>query len=223
MKQYKYLGLLTALYVTFNLLSGVTAGKLVQLGVFSISAATLFFPVTYILGDIFTEVYGYAKSRSRVWLLLFCSIISGLVYSFVAYLPPAVGFDANDAYVRVFSQVPRILVASWIAFFVGSIANDYVLAKMKIWTNGKYLWTRTIGSTIIGEGMDTILVYTIGFFTIVPNALLLSLILSSWFLKVMVEVIMTPVTYAVVGKLKKVESEDYYDNGTDFNPLIIKE
>ncbi|MBS3099322.1 queuosine precursor transporter, partial [Candidatus Pacearchaeota archaeon] len=120
-KQYKYLGLITALAITFKLLNDVTAGKLVQLGIFSVSAATIFFPITYILSDIFTEVYGYSKARSRVWLLLLCSVIAGIVYSIVAFLPPAVGFDANDAYVRVFSQVPRILVASWIAFFFGSI------------------------------------------------------------------------------------------------------
>lgn len=221
-RQYKYLGLLTALAITFKLLNDVTAGKLVQLGIFSVSAATIFFPVTYILSDIFTEVYGYSKARSRVWLLLLCSVIAGIVYSIVAFLPPAIGFDANEAYVRVFSQVPRILVASWIAFFFGSIVNDYVLAKMKILTKGKHLWTRTIGSTIFGEGVDTILFFVLAFYAVIPNNLLVSVILSAVFLKIVIEVVMTPVTYKVIAKLKKVEGEDYYDTKTNFNPLIIK-
>jgi len=221
-KQYKYLGLLTALAITFKLLNDVTAGKLVQLGIFSVSAATIFFPITYILSDIFTEVYGYSKARSRVWLLLLCSVIAGIVYSIVAFLPPAVGFDANEAYVRVFSQVPRILVASWIAFFFGSIVNDFVLAKMKIWTKGKHLWTRTIGSTIFGEGVDTILFFTLAFYAIIPNSLLVSVVFSALFLKIAIEVVMTPITYKVIAKLKKVEGEDYYDTNTNFNPLIIR-
>lgn len=222
-KQYKYLGLITALYITFKLLNDVTAGKLVQLGIFTVSAATIFFPITYILADIFTEVYGYSKARSRVWILLLCSVIAGIVYTIVAFLPPAIGFDANDAYVRVFSQVPRILIASWIAFFVGSILNDYVLAKMKVWTKGKYLWTRTIGSTIVGEGADTILFFTLSFYGTISNTLLISTIFSAWFLKVLIETVMTPVTYKVVAKLKKVENEDYYDYNTNFNPLKMKD
>ncbi|MDP2926314.1 MAG: queuosine precursor transporter [Nanoarchaeota archaeon] len=221
-KHYKYLGLLTALAITFKLLNDVTAGKLVQLGIFSVSAATIFFPITYILSDVFTEVYGYSKARSRVWLLLLCSVIAGIVYSIVAFLPPAIGFDANEAYVRVFSQVPRILVASWIAFFFGSIVNDFVLAKMKIWTRGKHLWTRTIGSTIFGESVDTVLFFTLAFYAIIPTSLLVTIIFSALFLKVAIEVVMTPVTYKVIAKLKKVEGEDYYDTNTNFNPLIIR-
>jgi hypothetical protein len=222
-RQYKYLGLLTAIYITFSLMNNVTAGKLISLGIFSVSAATLFFPVTYILADIFTEVYGYSKARSRVWLLLLCGVIGGIISAVVAFLPPAVGFDGNDAYVKVFSQVPRILIASWIAFFFGSIANDYIMAKMKIRTKGKHLWMRTIGSTLAGEGVDSILFFGIAFYGIIPNFLLLNLIGSAWFLKVLIETIMTPVTYKVVAILKKSEDEDYYDYNTDFNPLVIKE
>jgi hypothetical protein len=222
-QQYKYLGLLTAIYITFSLMNNVTAGKLITLGVFSVSAATLFFPVTYILADIFTEVYGYGKARSRVWLLLLCGVISGVISSVVAFLPPAVGFDGDDAYVRVFSQVPRILMASWIAFFFGSIINDYVMAKMKIWTKGRHLWIRTIGSTLVGEGADSVLFFGIAFYATVPNSLLFSLIFSAWFLKVLIEIVMTPVTYKVIAKLKKLENEDYYDYNTDFNPLKIRE
>ena len=221
-KQYKYLGLITALYITFQLVSDVTAGKIVQLGFFTVSATVLFFPFTYIIADILTEVYGYARARSVVWMVLFSSVIAGLIYSVVVFLPPAVGFDANDAYVRVLGQIPRILIGGWIAVWVGGILNDYILAKMKVWTKGKHLWTRTIGSTIVGEGANTVLFYTIALYTVIPNGLLVTSILSGWFLKVGIEVVMTPITYKVIAKLKKVEGEDYYDTNTNFNPLIIR-
>lgn len=222
MKSYKYLGLITTLYIVFQLISDVTAGKIVQLGIFTVSATVLYFPITYIFSDILTEVYGYAKTRSVVWQALLASVIAGLIYQLVVWLPPAMGFDASDAYTRVLGSVPRILLGGWIAVWVGGILNDYVLAKMKIWTKGKYLWTRTITSTIVGEGANTVLFYTIALYSVLPNNLLISSILSGWFLKTLVEVIFTPVTYYVVAKLKKTENEDYYDTNTDFNPLIIK-
>ncbi len=223
LKQYKYLGIITALYITFQLVSDITAGKIVQLGIFTVSATVLYFPFTYIFADVLTEVYGYAKARSVVWMVLFSSVLAGIMYSIVVALPPATGFTANDAYTRVLGQIPRILVGGWIAVWVGGVLNDYILAKMKIWTNGKHLWTRTIGSTIVGEGANTVLFYFIALYTIIPTGLLISSILSGWFLKVLVEVIMTPVTYSVVGWLKKEEHEDYYDNKTNFNPLIIRD
>lgn len=221
MKTYKYLGLITTLYITFQLISDVGAGKIIQLGIFTVSATVLYFPITYIFSDILTEVYGYSKAKKVIWQALIASVIAGIVYSIVVILPPAVGFDANEAYSRVLGSVPRILIGGWIAVWVGAILNNYVLAKMKVWTNGKYLWTRTIGSTIVGEGANTILFYTIGLYSIIPNNLLISSILSGWLLKVIVEIIFTPVTYIVIAKLKKVEGEDYYDNNTDFNPLKI--
>lgn len=222
LRQYKYLGLLTALYITFVLVSQLSAGKISQIWIFTLSAATIFFPVTYILADIFTEVYGYARARSRAWILLVCSIVAGILYAIVAWLPPAIGFDANEAYVRVFSQGPRIVIASWIAVFIGSITNDYVLAKMKVFTKGKYLWTRTIGSTLVGESVDSILFFMIAFYGILPTGLLIATIWSGTFVKVIVETVMTPITYYVVRKLKKAENEDHYDYDTNFNPLIIK-
>jgi uncharacterized integral membrane protein (TIGR00697 family) len=222
-KQYKYLGLITALYITFQLVSDITAGKIVQLGIFTVSATVLYFPFTYIFADVLTEVYGFAKARSVVWMVLISSVIAGLIYSAVVFLPPAIGFDANDAYTRVLGQIPRILIGGWIAVWIGGILNDYILAKMKVWTKGKHLWSRTIGSTIVGEGANTILFYVIALYAIIPTGLLVTSILSGWFLKVLVEVIMTPVTYRVVAKLKKVEGEDYYDTNTNFNPLIIRQ
>ena len=155
-------------------------------------------------------------------MVFFSSVIAGLIYVLVVSLPPAVGFDANDAYARVLGQVPRILFGGWIAVWVGGILNDYTLAKMKVWTKGKHLWTRTIGSTLIGEGANTILFYVIALYAVIPTNLLITSILSGWFLKVAVEVVMTPITYKVVAKLKKVEGEDYYDTNTNFNPLIVR-
>ena len=209
MKTYKYLGLITTLYIAFQLISDVTAGKIIQLGIFTVSATVLYFPITYIFADILTEVYGYAKARSVVWQAFLASVIAGLIYQLVVWLPPAMGFDANDAYTRVLGSVPRILIGGWVAVWVGGIINDYVLAKMKIWTNGKYLWMRTIGSTIVGEGANTFLFYTIALSGILPSNLLVSSILSGWLLKVLVETVLTPVTYVVVNKLKKAKNKNY--------------
>ncbi len=222
MKNYKYLGLITTLYIAFQLISDVTAGKIVQLGFFTVSATVLYFPITYIFSDILTEVYGYAKARSVVWQALLASVIAGILYQLVVWLPPAAGFEANDAYTQVLGSVPRILVGGWIAVWAGGLLNDYVLAKMKVATLGKHLWMRTIGSTIVGEGVNTVLFYTIALYSILPNNLLVSSILSAWLIKVLVEAIFTPITYYVVSKLKKAEDEDYYDVNTNFNPLTIK-
>jgi len=221
MKQYKYLGLITALYITMQLVSDVTAGKIIQLFIFPVSVTVLYFPITYIFSDILTEVYGYAQARRVLWTVLASSIVAGLIYQLVVILPPAVGFDANDAYTRVLGSVPRILFGGWIAVFGGEILNNYVLAKMKIWTKGRHLWARTITSTIVGQLVNTVLFYTIALYAVLPNNLLIASILSGWLLKVAVEVIFTPVTYYVVGKLKQVENEDYYDKNTDFNPLRL--
>lgn len=222
MKQFKYLGLLTILYITFQLVSDVTAGKIVVLGMFTVSATVLYFPFTFIFGDVLTEVYGYAYGRSVVWKVFACSIIAALLYQFVVWLPAASGFDAGDAYARVLGSVPRILIGGWVAVWVGGMLNDYVLAKMKVWTNGKHLWARTIGSTIVGEGANTVLFYVIALYSVLPGGLLVSSIVSAWFLKTLVEVVLTPVTYYVVAKLKKAEGVDHYDRDTDFNPLIVK-
>ncbi|MDO8536660.1 MAG: queuosine precursor transporter [bacterium] len=222
MKQYKYLGIITALYLTFLLVSDVSAGKIIIFFGLPVSVAVIFFPFTFIFADILTEVYGYAKARSVLWTVFFCSIVAGLTYQLVIYLPPAVGFDASAAYTRVLGSVPRILLGGWIAIWAGSLLNDYIMAKMKIWTGGKYLWTRTIGSTVVGQFVDTALFYTIALYAVIPNNLFLSSIFASWLLKVAVEAIFTPLTYFVVGKLKKIENEDYYDRNTNFNPFIIK-
>lgn len=220
-KQYKYLGLITVLYITFQLASDVTAGKLIALGPFTVSATILYFPITYLLADVLTEVYGYAQARKVVWYVFMSSVIAGLLYMLVTFLPPATSFTANDAYKSVLGQIPRVLLGGWIAVWVGGILNDYVLAKMKVWTKGKYLWSRTITSTIFGESANTILFYLIALYGVIPNNLLLNSILSACFLKIALEVLLTPLTYWVVNKLKKSEKEDYFDKETDFNPFKI--
>lgn len=221
MKQYKFLGLITVFYVTMQLISDVTAGKIVQIFVFPVSVTVLYFPITYIFADVLTEVYGYACARRVLWTVLGCSVTAGAIYQLVVWLPPAPGFAANDAYTTVLGQVPRILVGGWIAVFAGEILNDFVLAKMKVWTGGKHLWSRLIGSTVAGQFVNTGLFYTIALLGVLPTELLVSSILSGWLLKVLVETLLVPVTYWVVGRLKEIEHEDFFDTKTNFNPFVV--
>ena len=221
-REYRYLGLITYLYVTMQLVSDVTAGKIVSLFGLTVSATALYFPFTYIFSDILTEVYGYARARSVVWTVMFCSIAAGLIYQLVAMLPPAPGFDADPAYRRVFGQVPRVLVGAWIAIFVGDSLNNYLLARMKVWSSGRHLWLRMIGSTVVGQFVNTVLFYVIALYGVIPHQLLVRSIIDGWLLKVGVEVVFTPLTYLVVNTLKRLEKEDYYDRNTNFNPLIIE-
>lgn len=220
--QFKYLNFIAVTYVTVLLISNTTAGKIVSLNNFATDAATLFFPVVYIISDILTEVYGYAKARNVLWIVIYSQILMSLLYSLVVLMPPAVGFDANDSFIRVLSQVPRIVFGSLIAIFIGSILNDFILAKMKILTKGKHLWARTIGSTIIGQGADTVIFYLIAFYTVIPDTLLISSILFTWIIKVIIEIVLTPLTYFIINRLKKAENTDTYDTRTDFNPFILK-
>lgn len=221
-RRYKFLGLLTALYITFQLVSDVTAGKIISFFGFPVSVTVIYFPVTYILSDVLTEVYGYAKSRSVIWLVLLCSVLAGISYQLVVVLPPASFFTANDSYIQIFGQVPRILIGGWIAVFAGEISNSYVLAKLKIICNGRWLWVRTISSTIVGQFVNTLAFYSIGLFGILPFNVLSDAVITGWIIKTAVEVLFTPVTYLVIGFLKRSENEDYYDRNTNFNPMVIE-
>lgn len=220
--QFKFLNFITVTYVTVLLVSNTTAGKIISLNGFTTDAATLFFPVVYIISDILTEVYGYAKARNVLWIVIYSQVIMSLLYALVVIMPPALGFDANDSFIRVLSQIPRIVLGSLIAIFIGSILNDFILAKMKVLTKGKFLWTRTIGSTIVGQGADTIIFYLIAFYAVIPANLLVSSILFTWITKVIIEIFMTPLTYTLINRLKKTEQIDTFDTRTDFNPFILK-
>lgn len=209
------------LYVTFQLISDVTAGKVISLGPAVVSATVLYFPITYLISDILTEVYGYERARRALWLVMISSITAGLVYQLVVVLPPGPGFDGNEAYARVFGQVPRILVAGWIAVFVGDIANNYVMSRLKVITHGRWLWFRTISSTIVGQGLNTALFYVGALWGVLPTDILLSAILWGWWIKVAVEVVLTPLTYAAVAYVKRKEGVDVYDENADYNPLKI--
>jgi queuosine precursor transporter len=220
-KIYRFLGIIACINVTFQLISDVTAGKLIAVFGYPVSITVLYFPFTYIISDILTEVYGYSRARSVVWITLICSIIAGLFYQVVAFWPPASVFGNNDAYVAVFQSVPRILIGGWLAVFSGDIANNFTLAKLKIITNGRFLWLRTISSTVVGQLANTAVFYVVALSGILPTVVLIQAILVGWLLKTLVEVIFTPITYIVVAGLKKAEKEDYYDRDTDFNPFII--
>jgi uncharacterized integral membrane protein (TIGR00697 family) len=222
-KRLKYYDLIMAAFVTILLCSNIIgAEKVVRVWGFSFGAGILFFPISYFFNDILTEVYGYARSRKVVWAgfaaLGFASFMAWVVVT----LPPAAGWVHQDAYVIVFGQTPRIVVASLLAFFSGEFVNSYVLAKMKVITSGRFLWTRTIGSTIAGEAADSLIFYPIAFYGFWPNDLLITVMLTNYVLKVTWEVVATPLTYKVVGFLKQKEHEDYYDRGTNFTPFSIE-
>ncbi|MBI4755533.1 MAG: queuosine precursor transporter [Betaproteobacteria bacterium] len=219
----RYLGLFTALNIAFQLISDVSAGKIISVLGVGVSVTVLYFPVTYIISDVLTEVYGYGRARTVLWYTMFASITAGVVYQLIVVIPPAPFFQDNDAYAKVFGTVPRILLGGWLAVFLGDISNNYVLARMKLWTNGKYLWTRTIGSTIVGQGINTVVFYVVALGGVLPTDVLVSAVMVGWLVKTCVEALMTPFTYAVVRFLKKAEGVDYFDRDTDFNPFLIFE
>ena len=220
---YKYYDLVMALFVTVLLCSNVIgAAKVCTVWGFTFGAGVLFFPISYIFNDVLTEVYGYARARKVVWAgfgaIVFASFMSWVVLT----LPPAMGWNDQQAYETVFGQTPRIVFASLTAFFVGEFANSYVLAKMKVRTNGRHLWMRTIGSTIVGEAVDSIVFYPVAFLGVWDRSLVLQVMMSNYIIKVAWEALVTPVTYKVVGFLKRAEQEDYYDHKTNFTPFSIE-
>ncbi|HAZ28925.1 MAG TPA: transporter [Candidatus Magasanikbacteria bacterium] len=221
MKAYKHLDTITALFVAVLLISNVASTKIVNFGPLSFDAGTLLFPLAYIFGDILTEVYGYRRSRKVIWLGFLCAALMSAVFMIVGRLPAAADWPFQESYMNILGLTPRIVLASLIAYFAGEFSNSYVLAKMKIKMAGKKLWARTIGSTLLGEGVDTLLFIVIAFVGILPSSLLITLIISNYIFKVGMEVVLTPVTYKVVKFLKRSEQEDAYDTETNFNPFAI--
>ena len=218
-KHYRLLTLFLVLNITFQLISDATAGKIIDLLGYPVSITVLYFPIVYIISDIVTEVYGYAQARKILWLTLLSSVTAGVFYQLAVAIPSASFFESGPAYETVFGIVPRVLIGGWLAVFVGDIINNYILAKLKIKTGGKYLWFRTVSSTVFGQFGNTTIFYVVALGGVLPTNVLIVSILAGWIFKVAVEVILTPVTYAVVKKVKKIEGEDYYDRDTDFNPL----
>ena len=187
-------------------------------------AGVLFFPISYVFGDILTEVYGYARARRVIWAGFAGLAFAALMAYVVVALPPAPEWPNQKAYEIAFGSTWRIAAASMFAYFCGEFVNSFVLAKMKILTAGRWLWTRTIGSTIVGEAVDSVLFYPLAFYGsgIMPNEIIPKLMLAQFVLKVAVEVIFTPLTYKIVGALKRAENEDYYDRETRFTPFTLK-
>lgn len=226
-RPYRYFDLVMALFVAVLLISNVaSAAKIVTFGLpfLTFDGGTLLFPLSYIFGDILTEVYGYRRSRRVIWMGFFCTALMSATLWAVGRIPAEAEWAARvgqQAYDAVLGATPRIVLASLVAYFAGEFSNSYVLAKMKVRTRGRWLWTRTIGSTIVGQGVDTLLFVAIAFAGTMSWGVVGSIFISNYLFKTGLEAVMTPVTYRIVNFLKRAEQEDYYDRDTDFNPFKL--
>ena len=214
---------LVALFITCLIAANITAVKLVSLFDLLLPAAIVIFPVSYILGDVLTEVYGFRQTRRVIWLGFLCNLIVVAAIWVGLVLPAASFWDGQEAYERILGATPRILGASFLAYLVGEFANAFVLAKMKIATEGRWLWARTIGSTLVGQGLDSTIFITLAFAGVIPLEALVAAIVTQWLVKSAYEAAATPLTYAVVGYLKRSEGMDAYDRDTRFSPLALSD
>ena len=227
-RSYRYYDFILGAFVCVLLCSNligpakVATVNLPWVGPFTFGAGVLFFPISYVFGDILTEVYGYARARRVIWSGLAALVFASIMATVVVKLPPAANWKGQDAYESIFGQTPRIVFASITAFFCGEFANSYTLAKMKIWTNGHSLWSRIIGSTIVGEGVDSLVFYPAAFLFVWDTQLVLTVMTSNYILKVLWEILATPLTYRIVAALKYAEQEDYYDRDTQFTPFSLR-
>lgn len=219
----KYFIYIAILFVAMLMISNTVAVKIIQFHGLFFTGAIFLFPITYIFGDILTEVYGYKASRKIIWSGLFANVFMALSYFLVQKLSPAPFWPHQEAFEIILGVVPRIVLASIIGYFVGEFCNSYVLSRLKVIMKGKRLWVRTISSTIVGEGVDTFLFVTIGFLGTIPTTALLVIMLSGYLFKVFYEILATPLTYLIVNKLKKAEGIDVYDVDVNYNPLTLKE
>ncbi len=217
--RYRYYEALVHIFVVVLLISNLVGQKITAIGPFRVSGAQFLFPITYIFGDVFTEVYGYAASRRAIWISFFASALLSAMGMFTVWLPPAPGWPNQQAFATVFGFVPRMVVASLVAFWCGEFANSFVLAKMKVLTRGRMLWSRTIGSTVVGQAVDTTVLMVLAFGGSLTPALISNLIVSGYLAKVLYEAAATPLTYAVVNFLKRREGVDPFDTRTDFSPF----
>jgi uncharacterized integral membrane protein (TIGR00697 family) len=211
----------SALFITCLLTANVTASKLVAAGSLTLTAGIVIFPISYIVGDVLTEVWGYSATRKLIWLGFACNALMVAAIWAGGALPPAPFWKGQAAYEEILGQTPRLLVASFAAYLIGEFANAYVLARLKIATAGRWLWVRTIGSTIVGEGLDSLVFVALAFSGTVASGSLIVIFINQWLIKVVYEALATPITYAAVAWLKSRERIDVFDLNTDFNPLRL--
>jgi uncharacterized integral membrane protein (TIGR00697 family) len=225
LSSFRFYDLLVHVFVVVLLVSNLVGQKMciIPINIFGwvpqVSGAQLLFPITYIFGDIFTEVYGYGASRRAIWIAFFANILMTTFAALVVWFPAAPEWQNQGAFEAVFYTVPRFVVASLVAFWAGEFTNSYIMAKMKLWTDGKWLWTRTIGSTAAGQFVDTALVITLAFIGAASGMTMLNMIISGYIGKVLYEAAATPFTYLIVNSLKRAEGIDVFDRDTDFNPF----
>lgn len=222
MRHSSWFVLIVAVFVTCLITANIIAVKLVNLFGLIVPAAVIIFPISYIFGDVLTEVYGYAASRRVIWLGFICNLLAVIAMAIGGALPAASFWQHQAAYDTILGYTPRLLTASFIAYLIGEFANSFILAKMKVATRGRWLWTRTIGSTLIGEGLDSLVFMTIAFFGTIPLDGMANAIVTQWLFKVAYEVLATPLTYAVVTWLKRQEGVDVYDERTNFSPWAFE-
>lgn len=216
----KFFTLIAAIFTTVLVVSNIIAGKIADFGNgYFLSAAVIFFPISYIISDILTEVYGFAAARRVLWTGFLCNLLAVVAIAIAIHLAPAPFFADQEAYAKILGFSGRLLAASFIAYLVGGFTNSFIMAKMKVWLQGKKLWLRTITSTIVGEGIDTVLFTSIAFAGIFAGAQIGQVIFYEWIAKSLFEIVLTPVTYAVIRFLKKAEGIDHYDRDTDFRPF----
>lgn len=220
-KAYRHLDTVTAFFVAVLLISNVASTKIVTLGSLTFDGGTLIFPLSYIFGDILTEVYGYAASRKVIWLGFINAAVMAAVFAWVGSLPAAGDWPHQTAYEQILGSTPRIVLASLLAYWLGNFVNAFILAKLKIVTQGKHLWMRTMGSTLVGQGVDTAVFAGVAFWGVLPSDIFVALVLSNYIFKCGVEAVFTPVTYGLTHWLKRQEQEDAYDTTTNFNPFLL--
>lgn len=213
--------MIACLFVTALITSNIIAVKLVSIFGLVLPAAIIIFPISYIIGDVLTEVYGYGQARRVIWLGFACNLLVVTAFWIGKILPSAPFWKGQEAYAQILGYAPRLLVASFLAYLVGEFANSFVLAKMKLATKGKWLWTRTIGSTLVGEGLDSLVFISLAFYGIMPIRTLAMTIVTQWLVKCGYEALATPATYLAVGFLKRREGLDVYDYDTRFNPFAV--
>jgi queuosine precursor transporter len=209
-------------FVVVLMISNTIGSKIIELGPLTVAGAIFIFPISYIFGDILTEVYGYRASRRIIWCGFAALLFMSLCYWLVGLMPGAPFWQNQAAYDAILGLVPRIVLGSMLGYFAGEFCNSFVLSKMKIWSNGRHLWMRTIGSTLVGEAVDTVIFVSIAFGGIFAGPDLVSVIVSGYVVKVAIEVVLTPVTYAIVGALKRAEGIDTYDRDISYNPFTLR-